>query len=161
MAWLEFFMLGTEEISERRPLSDVIQKTEQTIQKAETSFPAELDINKQPQLWPQKGKLNTLKGHLAFYRREQIRKQLPKGMTKEIENALIEMAENYARSLDYSSRFAPDYQGIREAKDAISERLKGLAAPEIRVVCNRIQELYPKGSVIQTFLINRALWQTW
>jgi exonuclease VII small subunit len=160
MAWLEFFMLGTEEISERRPLSDVIQKTEHAIQKAAASFPDESDIDKQPQLWPQKGKLNALKGHLAFYRSEQIRKQLPKGMTKEIENALIEMAENYARSLDYSSRFSPDYQGIRQGKDGMSERLKGLNAPEMRVVCNRIQELYPKGSVIQTFLTNRALWQT-
>lgn len=160
LAWLEFYMLRMVEISERYPLSEAIKMTERAIQKAEVSFPAEAEIDKQPQIWPQKGKLHTLKGHLAFYRLEQMRKRSPKGIPKEIEETLAEIAENYARSLDYSSRFAPDYQGIRQGKDGMSDRLKQLNATEMRIVCNKIQERYLQGSIIQTFLTNRALWQT-
>ncbi len=150
-AWLEFYMLEPEEdISEKRSLTDETEK----------AFPADAVMNKQPQVWAQKGKLHVLKGHLAFLRLEQIRKQTPKGMTEEIVDVLTEAATNYARSLDYSSRFAPDYQGIRQGKDGMFERLKLLNAAEMRVVCKQIQSLYPNGSVIQTFLTNRALWQT-
>jgi hypothetical protein len=154
MAWLEFYMLDEEkQISEDHAVW-------KSIKVAESTFPPETEIGKQPQVWSQKGKLYTLKGHLAVHRFVQIRKRLPKGMTKEIEEVLAEMGMNYARSLDYSSRFAPDYQGIRQGKDGISERLKRLNAAEMRVVCNRIHELYPQGSIIETFLTNRALWQT-
>lgn len=160
LAWLEFYLLEGEEISEKRPLSDVIQKTEDAIQSAEASFPPETELVKQPQVWPQKGKLHMLKGHLSFYQLEQIRKKSPKGITKDIQEVLAEIAANYARSLDYSSHFAPDYQGIRQGKDGMAERLKRLNAAEMSVICNKIRFHYPEGSVIQTFLTNRALWQT-
>jgi len=154
LAWLEFYLLENEaEVSEDHPLSV-------SIKKAEGAFPDEAEMDKQPQVWAQKGKLHILKGHLAFRWLEQIRKQSPKGMTKEIEDVLTEIATNYARSLDYSSHFAHDYQGIRQGKDGMSERLKLLNAAEMRIVCNRIKSLYPNDSVIQTFLTNRALWQT-
>ncbi len=153
LAWLEFYLLENEaEVSEDHPLSV-------SIKKAEGAFPDEAEMDKQRQVWAQKGKLYVLKGHLAFRRLEQIRKQSPKGMTKEIEDVLTEIATNYARSLDYSSRFAPDYQGIRQGKDGMFERFKHLNATEIRIVCNKIKSLYPNSSVIQTFLTNRALWQ--
>ena len=154
LVWLGFYMLEEDKkVSEDHEVWD-------TIKVAEDAFPPEAEIEKQPQVWAQKGKLYVLKGHLAFHRLEQIRKQMPKGITKEIEDVLTEIATNYARSLDYSSRFALDYQGIRQGKDGMFNWLKRLNATEMRLVCNKIKSLYPKGSVIQTFLTNRALWQT-
>jgi len=154
LVWLEFYLLENEaEISKDHPISV-------SIKKAEEAFPEEAEMDKQPQVWAQKGKLHTLKGHLAFHRLEQIRRQMPKGVTKETEGVLTEIATNYARSLDYSRRFALDYQGIRQAKDDTFQRLKYLSAAEMRIICQKIKSLYPNGSVIQTFLTNRALWQT-
>ena len=104
--------------------------------------------------------MNTLKGHLAYRQFVQKRQKEPKGISEEIKRLLEQIAENYARALDFSSRFAQDYQGIRQAKDGMFARLRRLNAAEMRLVCGRIHSLYPKGSVIQTFLTNRALWQT-
>lgn len=154
LAWLEFYMLEDDkEVSEGHAIWTAVKA-------AEDAFPSEIEMDKQPQVWAQKGKLYALKGHLAYREFVQQRQKEPKGISSEIEGALKQVGENYARGLDYSSRFALDYQGIRQAKDGISERLKLLNAAEMRVVCGQIQSLYPQGSVIQTFLTNRALWQT-
>lgn len=161
LAWLEFYMLED---------GDEVDGTHaiwRAIQSAEGAFPPENEMEKQPQVWAQEGKLYALKGHLTFRQFRQKReneKKTTQGVSKRIppesKSILERIAENYARALDYNSKFAADYQGIRQAKDGISERLKHLNAAEMRAVCNRIQKLYPQGSVIQTFLINRALWQT-
>ncbi|MEW6285690.1 MAG: tetratricopeptide repeat protein [Chloroflexota bacterium] len=163
-AWLEFYMLGKDEdVSKDHAVWAAIKA-------AEDGFPPEPEMDKQPQVWAQKGKLNVLKGNLAFHSFELQREKekekekeksqdVSKKITPTIRDILEEMAEFYASALDYSSRFAPDYQGIRQAKDGISDRLKRLNAAEMRVVCNKIQSLYPQSSVIQSFLTNRALWQ--
>jgi tetratricopeptide (TPR) repeat protein len=161
LAWLDFYMLEDDETV------DDTHTIWKTIQAAEEAFPPDAEIAKQPQVWAQKGKLFALKGHLAFrqfkQKREEEKKttqELSKQISTNIKSILERIAENYAHALDYNNRFASDYQGIRQAKDGISDRLKQLNAAEMRVVCNRVQELYPQGSVIQTLLINRALWQT-
>lgn len=170
-AWLEFYMLGEDDdVSEDHAVWAAIKA-------AEDAFPPEPEMDKQPQVWAQKGKLNVLKGNLVFHSFELQRKKekekekeeeesqdVSKKITPTIRDILEKMAEFYARALDYSSRFALDYQGIRQAKDGISERLKRLNAAEMRVVCNRTQSLYPKSlppekRVFETFLTNRALWQ--
>ncbi len=151
-AWLKFYMLEPEEeVSKKHSINILIAETEK-------AFPADASMNRQPQVWAQKGKLYILKGNLAYRRLEQHRNREPKGISKTIAAILEDAAQNYARGLDYSSRFASDYQGIRRAKDTIFENLKRLNAAEIRVICARIKLLYPKGSTIQKFLINRALW---
>lgn len=161
LAWLEFYMLEEDNGGE----SERILK--KAIQSADEAFPLEAEMEKQPQVWAQKGKLFALQGHLAFrqflLRREHEKKttqRISKQISSEIKSILEEVAQNYALALDYDSRFAPDYQGFRQAKDGISDRLKQLNAAEMRVICHQIQKLYPQGSIIQTFLINRALWQT-
>lgn len=154
LAWLEYYLLDEKEpVNKNNAVWKVIEQ-------AETAFPEEVEMEKQPQVWAQKGKLYALKGHLAYREFDQKRKYEPKGISQEIGGVLMYMGENYASSLDYSSRFALDNQDIRQTKDGISERLKLLNSAEMRVVCNKIQSLYPQGSVIQTFMTNRALWQT-
>jgi len=154
LAWLEFYLLEDGDIvTDEHPLSV-------SIQRAEEAFPEEDEMDKQPQVWAQKGKLNTLKGHLAYRQFMQKRQEERKGISDEMKRMLEQIAENYARALDFSSRFAQDYQGIRQAKDGMFARLRRLNADEMRLVCGKIRSLYPKGSVIQTFLTNRALWQT-
>jgi len=153
LAWLEYYLLdGKEPVGK----DHVVWKA---IDRAEAAFPEEIEIEKQPQVWAQKGKLNILKGHLAYREFIQQRQKKPKGISPEIEAVLKQMGENYARGVNYGSRFALDYQGIRQAKNGISDRLMLLNAAEMRVVCNQIQSLYPQGSIIQSFLTNRALWQ--
>jgi len=157
LAWLEYYMLEKdEEVSEKHTVWAAIKA-------AEDAFPSDAEIDKQPQVWAQKGKLYVLKGNLAFREFELKRKKAKEAVTRispeEIKIILERIAENYACSLYYSSRFAPDYQGIRQGKDGMSERLKLLNAAEMRIVCNKIKSLYPNDSVIQTFLTNRALWQ--
>ncbi len=154
LAWLKFYLLqDDEEVLGNHPLSAAIKK-------AEDAFPKEAEMDKQPQVWAQRGKLNALKGHLAFRQFVQQRQKEPKGISEELKRMLEQIAENYARSLDFSNRFAQDYQGIRQAKDGMFARLRRLNAAEMRLICSKIWSLYPKGSVIQTFLTNRALWQT-
>jgi tetratricopeptide (TPR) repeat protein len=153
LAWLEYYLLDKgEEISDKQPSTVVIQD-------AERAFPLDAEIWKQPQVWAQKGKFYVLKGHLAFREYRYKRQKIAKGLPLEIQEVLKQVAENYALALELSSRFALDYQGIRQAKDGISDRLKQLNAAEMRVVCNSVHELYPQGSIIQAFLTNRALWQ--
>ncbi|MCK6583808.1 MAG: ATP-binding protein [Anaerolineales bacterium] len=161
LAWLEFYML---EVDEEVTDAHAIWKA---IQSAEDAFPPDAEMEKQPQVWAQKGKLLALRGHLAFrqflLKRDHEKKttqRISKQISSEVQSLLERAAENYALALDYNSRFAADYQGFRQAKDGISDRLKQLNAAEMRVICHKIQKLYPQGSVIQTFLINRALWQT-
>jgi hypothetical protein len=154
LAWLKFYILEDEEdVLDDHPLFAAIKR-------AEKSFPEEPEMDKQPQVWAQRGKLNTLKGHLAYRQFMQKRQEERKGISDEMKRLLEQVAENYAHALDFSSRFAQDYQGIRQAKDGIFDGLRRLNAAEMRLVCGRIQLLYPEGSVIQTFLTNRALWQT-
>lgn len=162
LAWLEFYMLeDDEEVSDTHAVWAAIKA-------AEEAFPPDGEMNKQPQVWAQKGKLFALKGHLVFRQFRQKHEEekkttqklsMSKRISPEVKSILEKVAEHYAHALDYDGRFAPDYQGIRQAKDGISDRLKRLNAAEMRVVCKRIQDLYPQGSVIQTFLTNRALWQ--
>ena len=152
LAWLKFYMLEPEEdVSEKHSIYAFVNETEK-------AFPNEAEIDKQPQVWAQKGKLYVLKGNLAYRRLEQQRLKEPKGISQTITTILEDTATNYARGLDYSSRFASDYQGIRRAKDSIFENLKRLNAAEMRIICSQIKSLYPKGSPIQAFLTNRALW---
>jgi hypothetical protein len=154
LAWLQFYLLEDEEdVTENHPLSV-------SINKAEKAFPEEIEMEKQPQVWAQKGKLHILKGNLAYWQFIQERRKAPKLISDEVKHVLEQTAENYTLALDYSSRFAQDYQGIRQAKDGMFARLRRLNAAEMRLVCNRIRSLYPNGSVIQTFLNNRALWQS-
>ncbi|MBW7917809.1 MAG: ATP-binding protein [Anaerolineales bacterium] len=153
LAWLDYYLLD-----EKEPV-DKDHAIWKAIDHAEAAFPEEIEIEKQPQVWAQKGKLNILKGHLAYREFIQQRQKKPKGIYPEIETVLKQMGENYARGLDYGSRFASDYQGIRQAKNGISERLMLLNAAEMRVVCNQIHSLYPQISIIETLLTNRALWQ--
>ncbi len=161
LAWLEFYMLGKDEdVSDDHAVWTAVKT-------AEGAFPPEIEMDRQPQVWAQKGKLNVLKGNLAFREFELKRKkekeetkEAAKQITPTIKAVLERMAENYARALDHSNKFAADYQGIRQAKAGISDRLKLLNAAEMRIVCNRIGELYPQASVIKTFLTGRALWQT-
>jgi tetratricopeptide (TPR) repeat protein len=154
LAWLEYYLLDEDEdASSEHPITDVIQD-------AEEAFPSDIEIQKQPQVWAQMGKLYVLKGHLAVRKFEQQRKIMTKGLPEDMQQTLRQVAENYALSLDFSVRFEDDYQGIRRSKDDISDQLKLLNASEMRVVCNHVQSLYPNGSVMQEFLSNRALWQT-
>lgn len=152
-AWLEFYKIEREEeIPEKHPIHAIIDATEK-------SFPAEAEINEQPQVWAQKGKLYVLKGNLTRRLLAEHRKLEPKGISHKVASLLGEMAENYTYGLEYSNRFSNDYQGIRQAKDSVSERLKNLNSAEMRIFCDKVQELYPDGSTLQTLLINRALWQ--
>jgi len=150
-AWLEYYRLESEE----KALDSLYVRIDET----EKIFPTDNEMDKQPQVWAQKGKLYVLKGHLVRRLLEQQRKIEPKGISDKIEFALKEIAENYAHGLEFSGKFSFDYQGIRQAKDSVSEKLKDLNASEMRIVCNQVKSLYPEGSVIQTFLTNRALWQ--
>lgn len=161
LAWLEFYMLEDEE------QVDSTHAIWKAIHSAEKAFPPDSEMEKQPQVWSQRGKLFTLKGHIAFrqFKQKQAEEKkttqrISKQISSEIKSVLEKAAENYALALDYNSKFAPDYQGFRQAKDGISDRLKQLNATEMRIVRNKIQERYPQGSIIQTFLTNRALWQT-
>jgi hypothetical protein len=153
-AWLEYYMFSLDK--KTYEVSRVIA----LMAEIENSFPSNKEIEKQPQVWAQKGKLYVLKGHLCRHSVGYLRQEKPKGLPTEIEAALKQMAENYALALEYSSKFADDYQGIRQAKDSIFERLKDLNAAEMNVIREQIRALYPKGSTIETFLTNRALWQT-
>lgn len=159
LAWLEFYLLEDEEdLSDDHPLSIAIKK-------AEKAFPKDAKMDEQPQVWAQKGKLSTLKGHLAYRQFMKKRQEERKGISDEMKRMLEQIAEDYGHALDFSSRFALDYQGIRQAKDGIFARLRRLNAAEIRVVCVHAQSLYskslsPEKRVMETFLTNRALWQT-
>lgn len=154
LAWLKYYLIGPDdEIADRHPLYTVIDETER-------AFPSESEMEKQPQVWAQKGKLYVLKGHLDYLQFEQQRKKEPKGISETLRGNLKNLASNYARGLEYSSRFSPDYQGMRQAKNGISDKLKPLNAAEMRVICDQIKILYPTGSIIQNFLTNRALWQS-
>lgn len=153
-AWLEFYRFdaGNQSIGEPT-IYDLIDETEK-------AFPPDNEIDKQPQIWAQKGKLYVLKGRLARRQLIECRKSEPKGISPTIVSLLESTAENYALGLEYSNRFAHDYRGIRQAKDSVSDKLKDLNSAEMRILCNRIRALYPDGSTIQTLLMNRALWQT-
>lgn len=155
LAWLQFYLLNSTE----NKLISVNHPIIKSISDAEQALPTDDEITKQPQVWAQKGKLFVLKGHVAYYQLEQQRLVEPKGISSEIEFFLYSIAENYSRALDYSSRFALDYQGIRRAKDGIFNHLKHLNATEMFIVCSGIRHIYPDKSAIQTFLINRGLWQ--
>ncbi len=152
-AWLEFYGY---EVEGRRVGK---QRIYTLIDETEKSFPSDAEIDKQPQVWAQKGKLYVLKGHLARHSLAEYRKSEPKGISQKIESLLKEIAENYAQGLEFSSKFSSDYQGIRQAKDSVSDRLKDLNSAEMRILCQHIQALYPNGSILQTLLTNRALWQ--
>lgn len=154
LAWLEYYLLEKDEIVSEE---STVMKTIHAIEKA---FPSEEEMRKSPQTFGQKGKLFVLKGHLAFREFQQTQQKIAKGMPEEIVKPLKAMAENYAQALEFNKRFALDYQGMRQAKNSIDSNLRLLNAAEMRVMCNRIQEMYPTGSVIQSFLTNRALWQT-
>jgi uncharacterized protein (DUF2164 family) len=152
LIWLKFYVLKPGESDK-----DVLD----ALDEAERAFPSDAEMDKQPQVWAQKGKLYILKGHLAYRQFEQKRKkEEPKGISTELKNILEDIAKFYAFSLEFSSRFTKDYQGIRRSKDGMFERLQFLNAAEMRIICNYIQSLYPNGSVIQNFLTNRAQWQT-
>jgi len=153
LAWLEYYLLDKDVV-----VSEEIEIMK-AIKSAEGGFPPEEEMRKQPQTFGQKGKLFVLKGHLAFRVFQQKRQKITKGMPEEIVGTLKSIAENYAQALEFSKEFALDYQGIRQAKNSIDANLRLLNGAEMRVICNRIQELYPQGSVTQTFLTNRALWQ--
>ncbi len=154
LTWLSFYMLETEEVvNEDHGIYAQITKTED-------AFPDEAELENQPQVWAQKGKLYILKGHLAYRRFLQKRKDVPKGIPPEIQKDIEEIAIAYASALDYNRHFALNYQGIRQSKDGIFERLNLLNAAEMRIICDKIRSLYSNGSVIETFLTNRALWQT-
>ena len=152
--WLEFYKFEYEERKFDQPSIHML------INETEEAFPSDAEINRQPQVWAQKGKLYVLKGHLSRHRLAELRKTESKGISVEIESILKEIAENYALGLEFSGKFSLDYQGIRQAKDSISARLRDLNAVEMRVICNQIKLLHPEGSLIQTFLTNRALWQS-
>jgi hypothetical protein len=153
LLWLKYYMIEPDEdVSDTNPLHVLLDETEGI-------FPAESEMEKQPQVWAQKGKLYVLKGHLDYLQLKQKREKQPKGMSDDLRNILKKIAIDYAFGLDYSSRFALDYQGVRQAKNGVSDRLKLLNAVEMRVICDQIKTLYPQGSVIQNFLTNRALWQ--
>lgn len=152
LAWLEFYVLEEDEkISENHAVWVAVEA-------AEKAFPSDTEMDKQPQVWAQKGKLHVLKGNLAYRRLKQQRIIEPKGISKIITASLEDEAKNYALGLDYSSRFAMDYQGIRRAKDTIFENLRRLNVAEMRVICRQVKILYPNNSPMQVFLINRALW---
>lgn len=154
MVWLRFYMLDSD-----NPLSKV-NELDILIEKTENAFPSEADIEKQPQVWAQKGKLYVLKGHLEYWKFVNFRQKEPKGISIGATEILNMITENYTHALIYSSRFSSDFQGIRQTKDGIFDRLKILNADEMRIICNKIKSLYPDGSVIQTLLTNRALWHT-
>jgi len=152
-AWLEYYKLDSEVKTFDEP--HILALTEQI----EKSFPSDEEIEKQPQVWAQKGKLYVLKGHLARRSMDYVRKKMPKGISSDLETALRQLAENYALGLEFSREFGDDYQGIRQAKNSIFGRLIDLNAAEMQVVCGRIRELYPNGSTIETFLNDHALWR--
>lgn len=160
LAWLKFYLLEEkEDVAKGHPLSVAIQNAEDVIPKDSS------ELNEQPQVWAQKGKLNALKGHIAYRRFIQKRQEEPKIISDEMKLMLEQIGEDYALALGDSSGFALDYQGIRQAKDGIFARLRRLNADEMRVMCDHIQSLYPKSlppekRVMETFLTNRALWQT-
>lgn len=154
LAWLEYYLLEKDEVlSEERELTKAIGT-------AEEAFPSEKEMKEQPQTYGQKGKLFVLKGHLAFRMLQKKRQKIAKGMPEEILEALKLVAENYAWALEFNMGFAMDYQGMRQAKNSIDVNLRLMNSAEMRIICNRIQKMYPDGSVIQSFLTNRALWQT-
>lgn len=154
LAWLEYYLLEKNDI--------VSEETEivKAIRLAEDAFPSEDEMRKQPQMFGQKGKLFLLKGHLAFREFQQTRQKTAKGMPEEIVKTLKSMAENYAQALEFNREFALDYQGMRQAKNSMDANLILLNGAEMRIICNRVHEVYPQGSIIETFLTNRALWQT-
>lgn len=154
LAWLEYYLLEKDEIVSEK--SNIMK----TIHTTETAFPSEDEMRKSPQIFGQKGKLFVLKGQLAFREFQQTRQKITKDMPEEIVKSLKAMAENYAQALEFNKEFALDYQGMRQAKNSIDSNLRSLNGAEMRVMCNQIQEIYPTGSVIQSFLTNRALWQT-
>lgn len=152
LAWLEFYVLEEdEEIAENHVVWVAVKA-------AEKAFPSDAEMDKQPQVWAQKGKLYVLKGNLTYRRFKQQRFKEPKGISQTITAILEEAAASYARGLEYSSRFASDYQGIRRAKDTIFENLRRLNVAEMRVICSQVKSLYPNNSPMRVFLTNRALW---
>ncbi|MBI5295362.1 MAG: ATP-binding protein [Chloroflexi bacterium] len=153
LAWLEYYLLEKDETIPDG--SDIVK----AIQIAEETFPSEDEMQKQPQTFGQKGKLFVLKGHLVFRDFQQAPKELTKKMDEKIIKMLESMAENYAKALEFNKSFAMDYQGMRQAKNSIDVNLRLMNSAEMRIICNRIQKMYPDGSVIQSFLTNRALWQ--
>lgn len=154
LVWLEYYLLEKDEVV------SVESGVMQAIKIAEDAFPSDAEMHKQPQTFDQKGKLFVLKGQLAFRAFQQERQKIAKGMPEEIVKKLDAVAENYARALEFNKEFAPDYQGMRQAKNSMEANLKLLNGAEMRVVCNRVQEMYPDDSVMQIFLVNRAFWQT-
>ncbi len=154
LAWLEYYLLEPNDV-----VSDD-SRIIKAIQSADDNFPSEDEMHKQPQTYYQKGKLFVLKGHLAFRNFQQERQKIARGMPEEIRATLKFITENYAQALEFNGKFALDYQGMRQAKNSIDANLRLLNGAEMRVICNRIQEMFPQGSVIQSFLTNRALWQT-
>jgi len=154
LAWLEYYLLEKDDIVfEESNIRKAIDTTEK-------AFPSEEEMRKSLQIYGQKGKLFVLKGHLSFREYLQARKKTAKGMSKEIVKLLKDAAENYAQALEFNKEFALDYQGMRQAKNSIESNLRLLNGAEMRVICNRIQEIYPHGSVIQALLTDRPLWQT-
>jgi len=89
----------------------------------EKVFPSDDELKKQPQVWRQKGKLYVLKGHLAFREFQQRRQKIAKGLPAKFEIYWTN-GENYALALDLNSRFAVDFQGIRQAKNSIDANLR-------------------------------------
>ena len=152
LAWLDYYLLEKDEVVSEK--SDVVK----AIHIAEEAFPSENEMRKRPQTFGQKGKLFVLKGHLAFREFQQTRQRITKGMPDEIVKTLYLVAEYYTQALEFNKEFALDYQGMRQAKNNIDTNLRLLNGAEMREICNRIQEMYPDGSVIQSFLINRAFW---
>lgn len=153
LVWLEFYHLESEDggVDHSAIMSRFAD--------IEKSFPPDDELESQPQVWSQKGKLYVLKGHLSRRSLSECRKAEPKGLSPTVESLLRDIGENYALGLEYNSRFSTDYRGLRLAKDSVSDMLKDLNSAEMRVLGKHVRKLYPSGSALQTLLTNRALWQ--
>jgi hypothetical protein len=157
LAWLGFF-------SGRQDL------LESAAAEAEDAIPAAYHINKQTGLpdvpleqaqvllWPQLGKLHTLYGHRAFDR--YIGGERSAGV-KQREEDLLEAADYYLWSLQYSVLYSEDYRDMRRTKDEIYRRLKELNFEQLRAVADRMRLVEAQNhlgeSEMQRFLRHRAL----
>ena len=160
LAWLGYFA-GDDSLMEQAGME------------AEQAIPIEYRIDKntgkptismseaQRLLWPQMGKLFTVRG---FHQFDQFENNKDPVRWDFLHRAIKEMCIG----LEYSSFYSPNYQGINQAKNQIYQRMKKLNPEELTKVANVVSvteaeiglnsDSQQEGSEMRRFLMRRALW---
>lgn len=167
LAWLGYYT------DDQTLLNDAAQRADSAIPSGYRIDPktgtASVDRSTAQRLiWPQLGKLLTLRGFRSFDEFERLADdKTPEGRVL-AEKHLRESIELQALSLEHSILYSESYQGLTQAKQQIYIRLNKLDASDLRVVADAVEEFekrYSIGEMVQgrtsqlrNLLESRALW---